>query len=189
MWYQPTIIEPVAGEPVSLDDAKAQCGVLAAETSFDAQIARLIRAARAHVEAYCGILLGAQTVAASCDGFADLLRPPVVPIGSVDTIEYVDVDGDDQHLPDTVYEAHLDGMEPSIVLRSGQSWPAILPRSRVVLTVVAGLDPLPDDIQHAMLLLIAHWFAVREAVNVGNIVSSVPMSVDALLANHRRWTF
>lgn len=39
----------------------------------------------------------------------------------------------------------------------------------------------------AMLLLIGHWYANREAVNVGNITSELPLGVDALLMQHRRW--
>ncbi|EEW3262234.1 phage gp6-like head-tail connector protein [Escherichia coli] len=39
----------------------------------------------------------------------------------------------------------------------------------------------------AMLLLIGHWYANREAVNVGNITSELPLGVEALLLRHRRW--
>ncbi len=39
----------------------------------------------------------------------------------------------------------------------------------------------------AMLLLIGHWYANREAVNVGNITSELPLGVEALLMQHRRW--
>jgi len=39
----------------------------------------------------------------------------------------------------------------------------------------------------AMLLLIGHWYANREGVNVGNITSEIPLGVEALLMQHRRW--
>lgn len=39
----------------------------------------------------------------------------------------------------------------------------------------------------AMLLLIGNWYANREAVNVGNITSELPLGVEALLIRHRRW--
>ena len=39
----------------------------------------------------------------------------------------------------------------------------------------------------AMLLLIGHWYANREAVNVGIITSELPLGVEALLMQHRRW--
>lgn len=50
-------------------------------------------------------------------------------------------------------------------------------------------DPQPilldDDVKAAMLLLIGHWYANREAVNIGNITSSVPFAVEALLQPYR----
>lgn len=48
-------------------------------------------------------------------------------------------------------------------------------------------DPiLPgDDVKAAMLLLIGHWYANREAVNIGNITSAVPFAVEALLQPYR----
>lgn len=44
---------------------------------------------------------------------------------------------------------------------------------------------LDDDIRAAMLLLIGHWYANREAVNIGNITSPVPFAVGSLLQPYR----
>ncbi|MCL6744432.1 head-tail connector protein [Kosakonia sp. R1.Fl] len=44
---------------------------------------------------------------------------------------------------------------------------------------------LDDDIRTVMLLLIGHWYANREAVNIGNITSEIPLAVEALLQPHR----
>ncbi|EFE8216079.1 head-tail connector protein [Enterobacter ludwigii] len=44
---------------------------------------------------------------------------------------------------------------------------------------------LKDDVKAAMLLLIGHWYANREAVNIGNITSDVPFAVEALLQPYR----
>ena len=66
-------------------------------------------------------------------------------------------------------------------------------------SLVESLSPPPEDkepprevlftpgIWAAMLLLIGHWYANREAVNVGNITSELPLGVEALLFRHRRW--
>lgn len=40
-----------------------------------------------------------------------------------------------------------------------------------------------------MLLLIGHWYEHREAVNVGNIINTMPLSVEALLMPYRVWSF
>lgn len=50
-------------------------------------------------------------------------------------------------------------------------------------------DPLPPSIRQAELLLVGHWFRHREATSdAGRGTASVPFSVDALIAPHRRWT-
>ncbi|KKY78708.1 phage protein [Enterobacter cloacae] len=50
-------------------------------------------------------------------------------------------------------------------------------------------DPAPilldDDVKAAMLLLIGHWYANREAVNIGNITTAVPLAVESLLQPYR----
>jgi len=35
------------------------------------------------------------------------------------------------------------------------------------------------------LLLVGHWYSNREAVNIGNITSEVPLAVEALLQPYR----
>lgn len=45
---------------------------------------------------------------------------------------------------------------------------------------------MPQAIKQAMLLMIGHWYATREAVNIGNIVSELPIGARALLAPYRR---
>ncbi|WP_447896044.1 head-tail connector protein [Vreelandella sp. GE22] len=45
---------------------------------------------------------------------------------------------------------------------------------------------LDDDITTAMLLLINHWYANREAVIVGSITATLPMAVETLLWPYRR---
>lgn len=39
----------------------------------------------------------------------------------------------------------------------------------------------------AILLLVGHWYSNREAVNVGNITSEIPLGVDNILFLFRRW--
>jgi hypothetical protein len=44
---------------------------------------------------------------------------------------------------------------------------------------------IPSGIRVAILLMIGHWYANREAVVVGTITSELPMAVDRLLWGHR----
>lgn len=180
MWYPSNVTTPPAGEPVTLAQAQAQCGVLAEEAFFTDQLNGLIKAARAHIELYTGVRFASQTIAAECSGFGDLARLPEGPLSSVTSIEYVDAEGVAQTLPDSVYEPRKDGYEPSIALKFGASWPQIRPGSRIKVTAVYG-GIVEEDVRLAMLLFIADKFHDRENAKAGDF-----SALDALLCNHRR---
>ena len=44
---------------------------------------------------------------------------------------------------------------------------------------------LTDDVKSAMLLLIGHWYESREAVTLGQAVSTIPFAVEAILQPYR----
>ncbi|KPW88773.1 MULTISPECIES: head-tail connector protein [Pseudomonas syringae group] len=46
---------------------------------------------------------------------------------------------------------------------------------------------LTKDIRQAVLLLVGHWYANREAVVIGTITSEVPLAVDRLLWYRKRF--
>lgn len=185
MWYPSTVTVAPTAEPVTLAEAKEQCGILSGETHFDTQLTRLIKAARKHAEEYCNARFAEQTIMSECDSFADFARLPEGPLKSVTSITYVDPAGDEQTIDASVYDAHKDGLEPSIALKYGQVWPRIRFGSRITLAAVYG-GMVPESVQHAMLLLIGHWFVNRDAVVTGTIATTISMGVDALLSNHRR---
>lgn len=184
MWYQSTVTA-AASELVTAAEAMAHCRVDAGDSVIDAEIDRLIAAARRHVENYCSIRIGSQTLVSRCDSFADFERLPEAPITSV-SVQYVDTAGATQTLATDVYELRNDGLEAAIALAYGKAWPAIQPGSRITVTIVGGFTALAADLRHAMLMLIAHWFANREAVSASGAQGEMPMGVADLLANNRR---
>lgn len=205
MWHPATVTEAPATEPVTLDEAKAQCGITG--SARDAEMTLKIAAARTFVERYCTIFLITQTVAAPCDDFEDLSSVSIAPLQSVTAIKYTDAAGAEQTVPDTVYEKRLDALSPSIVAKPGQVWPAKRPGTRVTLTAVAGYGDaakVPSDIKEAILMRVsaaanisARNALVRqeEVAGVGNVqyggiveVSNVvDQAVARLLEGYRRW--
>jgi uncharacterized phiE125 gp8 family phage protein len=177
---------------VSLEEAKLHCSVDDEDTAQDALINGLIAAATEHLDGYTGILgraLVTQSWRQDYDGFESRLRLPLGPIASVSSLTYYDQDNTQQTLSVAAYELLTDGAGPYITLKSLQTWPGSYRRSAAVsVTFVAGVEPeaVPAPIKTAILLMVGHWFANREAVNVGNIVSELPMAVDALLRPYRR---
>lgn len=205
MWYPATIKVPAANEPVSEQEARRQCGLAADDASQDAQLALLIAAARAHIEKYCGIRLPVQTLTIPCDSFADLARLPDAPVRSVEAIRYVDRNGDVQTLANSNYEPRLDGLEPSVVLGHGSTWPALRPGSRIEVEIVVGYDQLPADLKAAILLMVASQFSFARAdllmrrediegvgsTQWGGVIEvnqALRKSIDTLLENYRCWS-
>jgi len=180
-WYPPVVIVPAADEPVSLVEAKAHTRV---DGDYDdTWLNNTIAAARAHVEAYCGTPLVSRTVALKCDSFQDFALLSLAPVLSISAITYTDKAAGTQTLSDDVYELRSEGLTASIVLQYGRSWPMIQSGSRITVTAEAGYSVIPEDIKHAMLLLIGHWYRYREAGD--RDVLDIPHGVESLLANHR----
>lgn len=185
MWYPETVTVAPASEPVTLTEVKQQCRI--DDSASDTYLDRLIKAARAFVEAQCGTRLVTQTVAVKCDGFYDFRHLSFGPVASISSISYVDANGITQTLAAGVYEARIDGLNAAIVLKYGQVWPAIQIGSRITVTAIVGYPVIPEDIIQAMMLLIGAWFENREETVVGVQVFGLPASVavNALLINHR----
>jgi uncharacterized phiE125 gp8 family phage protein len=59
----------------------------------------------------------------------------------------------------------------------------------VKVTFVSGYPAVPAAIKQAILLLIGQWYQTREAINVGNIVTALPNTVESLLTNYRSFSF
>lgn len=176
MWYPAKIMTAAEAEPVTLAEAKRH--VHAEDfTDDDDTIAGLTATARNHVEKYCDAYWATQTVEVKADGWRDFRHLSVGPVQSVTSIVYVDSHGESQTLADTVYELRND----AVVLKYGQNWPAIQPRSLLTLTVVVGTDETPPAVKQAMLLRIGDLYETRESGD-----DSKWTTFDSLLANFRR---
>lgn len=179
MWYPASVTDAADVEPVTRTDAKKH---VRAEfhTDDDAYIDGLIASARDHVERYTGTRLAEQIVTLKCDRFADFCSVPEAPLQSV-AITYIDTDGAEQTLADTVYELRNDGLCSALVLKFGQSWPSVQAGSRITVTAVAGYEVMPPALKHALLLWIGSAFEVREDEPAGGRTA-----FDDLLTNFRR---
>ena len=164
-------------EPVSMDEARRQCGIAEGLDAHDAMLQTLIVAARAQVEAdtglvcYTGSFTLKMTDWPADDWFSiDDLRP----VTSITSITYVDGDGTTQTLSTSVYAFESSGVKQFVRLKYAQSWPAQRGDiNGITVTFVAGYSSvlvIPARIKQACLLLIAHWFENRSAVGtVGDL--------------------
>lgn len=74
----------------------------------------------------------------------------------------------------------------TIVLgRAYASWPTPKEDTPITLTYTAGFEATPADLDSAVLLMTGHFYANREAVNVGSSVTEMPLAVEALCSPYR----
>lgn len=52
-------------------------------------------------------------------------------------------------------------------------------------------DGTPADVDHAVKMLVAHWYANRETAFISNSAAAmeIPFAVAEIVRNYRKWTF
>ena len=50
-------------------------------------------------------------------------------------------------------------------------------------------DGAPADLEHAVYMIAADWYENREASITGTIITTLPIGVAEIIAEHRRYTF
>ena len=171
-----------------IDLALAKAHLRAEGSAEDGLIQSYLDAAAAHVEGVTGKLLTRREVvqdfARFGNAFGDWLPLWWGPRPADLSIDYLDTDAVAQTLV-------LGPFWGDRVYPMPTGWPTALDHSAIAVTYTAGFGdgvgetPVPADLVQAQLMLVAHWWTNREAVNVGNIVSEMPLAVDAILQRHR----
>lgn len=207
--YTRTVVQPTA-EPLSLDEVKLHLRVDGDDE--DDWITPQITAARQAAENFCNRYIAEQGVEMRVPGWPycgwvwnspwgggfhnrdTFLLPGSDPARDVE-IKYIDIDGAEQTLDPAVYSLDQFRAPSTIGTAYNQSWPpARNEQGAIRVTYTAGYSvpgaspepyPLPAAIRSAMLLLIGNWYENREAVNIGNITSEIPMGVQHLLQPYR----
>ncbi len=119
-------------------------------------------------------------------------RPPLI---SVSSIKYLDLDGTETTVATSVYRVDADSEPGRITLDYNQTWPTDKRdvTNSVIIEHTAGYgastSAVPEDIRHAILMLIGHWYENREALLVGTIAKPIEMGVEALLSPYRMEVF
>ena len=186
------LITAPAAEPVSTSEAKAHLRV--DTTADDTYIGTLITVARQNVESHLRRSLINQTWEVVLDAFpAGVIRLPKPPLASVTSIKYTDDEGNESTYSSANYVVDSDTEPGRVVLKSGQTWPAVTlaaangVRVRYVAGYGAAGSNVPQAIRQAILLVIGSLYENREDVLVAQGVSIgvLPFGVVALLAPYR----
>jgi uncharacterized phiE125 gp8 family phage protein len=125
--------------------------------------------ATTHWEAYTGRVFVSRSVTEKFDKFPAIFRPKWAPLASVDSITYVDSNGDPQTLDSALYDVDTTTEPGRAAPAYGESWPMTRPQiNAVTLTYTAGYGQaadVPDPIKQAILLTVAHLYNYRDAVS------------------------
>ncbi len=144
----------------------------------------LITSAYQHAETRTGRIFTTDTRTLVLDGFmSTAIELPWTPVQSVDSVEYVDLDGITQTLQSPPLRLDTRQLYPLLMPQWGTEWPATIaePES-VTITATVGYpdDELPNDVRYALLLIIGHLYANRESVAT-SAMYELPMGVSMLL--------
>lgn len=181
---------PPAIEPVTIEEARAQCRV---DDDFeDAMISVYMKAARSRVETFLRRSLIERTLTYRLSCLSDPIRLRQGPVSEVLSVNYTGRDNQSHVLPADQYKLVRDREPPAIVERYGVVWPLTLDEPDVVaVDYVAGYgdeaDDIPADIRVAILLLIGHLYENREDVITGTTATELPIASRDLLMPYAAW--
>jgi uncharacterized phiE125 gp8 family phage protein len=171
------VLTPPESEPVTLEEAKAQIGLMPDQDEHDTLLAGQIATARRLIEARLGIAILATEYRATWKTAPAVLRLPAPPLltgsayGLVVTADDVELDeGDD-------YEVEPDAVPATIELSKGTG-------KRVVVTYWAGVEPgdqIDPLLRSAILAYVEHQFNNRGVIATDGS-TELPQAFDTLLA-------
>lgn len=174
-------------EPISLETARAHLRIVG-DTSEDTLIEGVyIPAARRYVENRSGLILVQREFTEehrAANGYFELYQRPVVTTVPL-FIGYTDSDGAEQAYED----ARLSEGRVYAALNGSWPYPGI-GGFRVTYTAGLSAEELAGDdykdLNSALLLMLGHLYKHREAVNIGNIVTEIELTVGAICDQYRR---
>lgn len=186
------VITKPSREPVTLQQAKDHLNIDDDFIDDDSIIELIIQTAREAVENKTGRKLITTTMGHQRDCFNSVMELPHT-VQSVTEITYVDNDGATQILANTEYEVDVNRTPGRVMLAYDKTYPSTRNKSNAVtIKYVTGFgsnaQDVPSALQHAMLLLIGHYYENREATAPINI-NTIPMSVEFLLNPYRIYSF
>jgi uncharacterized phiE125 gp8 family phage protein len=192
-------------EPLSLAEVKAHLRLDSTSDpspTEDVELAAWITAARQYVETFTHRACITQTWDLKLDGFPCdaaivLPNPPLISITTATglVVTYTATTGTLTTWAEANYtvdapagpEAGRGSLRPAYGVFYPSTRDVV---NAVTVRFVAGYgaaNTVPAGIKAAMKLLIGHWWANREAVNIGNSTSELPLAVASLLWPFKAW--
>lgn len=177
-----------ATEPVTLTEARLHVHK-DGTTDEDTYITSLIPVARQWAEVFTGRRFITTTLEMRLDKFpassSTIIELPGPPLIVVNSIKYIDDDGDTQTWSSSSWTSDVKGEPGRVMPAFGESYPDTRDVfNAVTIDYDAGYGAagvVPKAIKHAILFVIGHLFENREEVVVGVTAMKVPQTAERLL--------
>lgn len=175
--------EDASSEPVTVAEVKEHLKI--SGSAEDTWLGAAITAARQSIEHEQNRAHLEQSWEWVRETFESCIYLPVTPVQSVDSISYLDENGDEQTVDESVYVVRT-GRRAVISLAAGQSWPSPARRpDAITITWTAGYAnaaAVPGFTKMAIMQLVGHMYNHRETVVVGTSVTEIPLGLQYLIA-------
>ena len=185
MTTAPARIGSATDFPVDLEGVKAHLRIDWEDE--DLLLQGYLAAAVSHVESLTGRAISRQSWQWVLDAFpAGVLVLPFGPVETVDSVAYLDRNAVAQEVDLNSLVIDISQIEARIAAPNG--WPVTAKQiGAVTLSWTVAVESCPDELHHAVLMLIAHWHRTREPMVVGSTVQTVPHAFQALIATQKRF--
>ncbi len=176
-------------EPVTLADAKAYARIDG--STEDSFLMGLITTSRLQIEAALDLALLTQDWTWTLDAspVQPIIELPIRPVQSISAVAVTAAGGSANVVSPDGYALDGHSSPPRIIAVNGH-WPALTPGlSSIEISFTAGFGDHPSDvpppIQHALLMLVAHWYENREPAVGANTSVKLPDAVSTALLPYR----
>jgi uncharacterized phiE125 gp8 family phage protein len=157
-------------------------------SSEDSLIDAYLLASMAYCQHYTGMAIGEQTVEIALDEFPEgPIKLELTPATSIETVRYVDTNGDWQTVSSSLYTTDIYGQDHWLLRAAGSYWPDTYDSANSVkVRYIAGSSTLDPAVKAALMLLTGNYYENREEATEKRL-SNVPMGVNALLDTVKVW--
>lgn len=200
--YSLSLVEGPAAEPITAEEVRNQLRLPFDPVEIDV-VDGFIKAARQYFEEHDDRRLIAQTWRLTLDCFPRVIEIPLRPVQLVNSVKYIDGDGNQQTLDAVDYQVDYSAFVTRIRPVYDTYWPAIRYQMAAVevefIVGYGGLDAydeytefqgdqggIPQHLKQALILHIGHMYEHREDSIVGVSMMPIPRGYDALVGANRR---